>query len=228
METAVSRGRRGHERPRLRTSSGYPAPCGGSPIRDRARRGQPGLGNSVAVLPRVPERRHQPQDMETDSHPHGRGMAATPRLGGFAFEPPDWRNGWFPAAARRSGPAAPGPRTRRPRCPDRRDLRCPRGGRALHLRSRFLTLPRTAYSQSASGFGRSALRTPPARDANSGSVPAGQGTPASVFGCEATMVREEPWVFRRRRAGSRVRRSGPRLRPPACRCSRFLALGPAG
>ena len=194
----------------------------------RARRGQPDLGNPVALLPRVPECGHEPQDLEEDCYSHGRGTAATPRLGGFAFEPPDWRNGRFPAAARRSGPAASGPRTRRPRCPDRGDLRCPRGGRALHLRSRFLTLPRVAHSQSASGFGRSTLRTPPARDANSGSVIAGQGPPISTFGSEAAMVREEPWVCWRRRAGSRVRRGGPRLRPPACRCSRSLAIGPAG
>ena len=127
------------------------------------------MGDSLAVLLRVPERGHQPANLERRGDDLGAGMAPIRSVDRIAIKPHDRRDRGLrghsgavrtsPSRCRRSGP-------RRPHC---RALRCSRGRDLAHMRPGLLSVSGAAYTQSF----RAREYCEPLNDAFPGSSPAG-------------------------------------------------------
>ena len=92
MTTAEPGDCRRHEPPRLRAPTGVAGRRFGVCAHGRSRRRRSGVGDSLAVLLRVPERGHQPQNLERRGDYPGAGMAPVRSVDRIAIEPHDRRD----------------------------------------------------------------------------------------------------------------------------------------
>ena len=150
--TSLSAGDCGrYEHSGVRPPPGVPVPRAGGPAGSYSRRGRRPLGNSLAVLLRVPERSDEPQNLEGHRLHSRTSMAPARRVDGFTLPAPHWGDQGLSrdAGALRARPASAW--RCRPRCEDRGNLRGPRGGGAAHPRPGLRPVPRVAHARSSGG-----------------------------------------------------------------------------
>lgn len=134
-----------YQSPRLCASPGVERARNRRGGRARTCRRHPRLGDSVAVLLRVPERRDEPPDLERRCNDTGTRMEATPRLGCVAVEPSDRRDRRLPRHPEQVRPASAGHRRRRTRCPGCGSLCRAWCGGVADARPGLLPVSRTPY-----------------------------------------------------------------------------------
>ena len=168
------------------------------------------MGDSVAVLLRVPERRDQPADLEERCDVARTRMAAATGLDGVSVEPPDRRNRRLPPGAGKVRAAAASAWRGRSRRPDRGYLHRTRGGGPTHPVPRFLAVPGTPHPRPASSVVAVEMAAGSCPDRQHPACDGGAGCQSVGISVEA--ARSRPHVVRRAAdPGSRA------IPPPGCR-----------
>ena len=111
-----------YEPARVRAPQGIPRARNSLYDRAGACRREPGVGDSLALLLRIPECCNKPPNLERHGNLAGARMAATRSLGHIAKQPPARRDRRLSQGFEQPRAAAAGAWCGRTRCPDRRAL----------------------------------------------------------------------------------------------------------